>query len=115
MTRRAAAMKISRYLGDRLLATDRLERHRAFPGSGNALYWDFLENHFYRERGCLNDNSFILTKIFPTPPDGCSLSVNRLLSSVFYHVEVGTGTSCRPSSLASRLRAYSLVLRTCSS
>jgi hypothetical protein len=40
-------MKISRYLGDRLLATDRLERHRAFPGSGNALYGDFLENHFY--------------------------------------------------------------------
>jgi hypothetical protein len=70
-------MKISRYLGDRLLANDRLERHRAFPGSGNALYGDFLENHSYRERGCLNDHSFIPTKIFPEPTDGCSLQVNH--------------------------------------
>jgi hypothetical protein len=79
------------------LATDRLERHRAFPGSGNALYGDFLENHFYRERGCLNDHSFIPTKIFPEPTDGCSLQVNHTRfcsgSSIASHLGAITGTT----------------------
>src|SRR6202051_980236 len=47
VNRRTAAMKISRYFRDGLLATDRLERHRAFPGRRNAVCRDLLESHFY--------------------------------------------------------------------
>jgi hypothetical protein len=36
-------MKISRYFRDGLLATDRLERHRAFPGRRNAVCRDLLD------------------------------------------------------------------------
>src|ERR1700726_832233 len=70
-------MKISRYFRDGLLANDRLERHRAFPGRRNAVCRDLLESHFYREPGCRNDNSFILTKNLPTPTDDCSLQMNH--------------------------------------
>src|ERR1700681_1835427 len=77
VNRRTAAMKISRYFRDGLLATDRLERHRAFPGRRNAVCRDLLESHFYREPGCRNDNSFILTKNLPTPTDDCSLQMNH--------------------------------------
>src|SRR5260370_17843896 len=62
---------------DGLLATDRLERHRAFPGRRNAVCRDLLESHFYREPGCRNDNSFILTKNLPTPTDDCSLQMKH--------------------------------------
>jgi len=96
MNRRAAAMKIFRYLGDRLVATDRLERNRAFPGSGNALYGDFLENHFYRARGCLNDHSFILTKIFPASTDGCSPQVN--------HTRFSSDFAATPASLTTHFQ-----------
>src|ERR1700692_4757642 len=77
VNRRTAAMKIFRYFRDGLLATDRLERHRAFPGRRNAVCRDLLESHFYREPGCRNDNSFILTKNLPTPTDDCSLQMNH--------------------------------------
>jgi len=51
MNRRAAAIKVFGYIGDRLLATDGLKRHRAFCGQWDMFAVAFLMCSFHRELG----------------------------------------------------------------